>query len=471
LAVGIAALGLWMLGYGHSTPLVLVSSYIAALIVALAVAFYRRHRKVPTKDVLEARPEESPNPEASETAFAHTERAYVLCLLASVLLVSALPATWLALCFHDLSVQTFVYSGLVSAGRQIESRRVMIGEDLRRWGSGQVPAKVSYPDTWTLTDKLRVPGLLVEQRESKRWPGETVSEWRLSAFNGIPWTNVQSGPPGDRSWLRLVWSATRDSPVPARSGWTRHDRRENKDTEDRGGQLDVKLWQREYDGHRMRLVVLGRAPNGGGDLPETSSQTEERESIPGALRSALALMLAAATIYFIYRMALIVARRLLGSRGAFLYGPDATRPAEARGNADAVTASWESLDSEDRLLLHQLAKGHLANPANTEGIGRLAKLGLIKFDPWLKIADRGLEVLANRADDKELENLLHEASASAWNSIRTPLLIVMLVVVGLLLYVSSTSMQIVTTVLAGVASLLGYVSQYQSFIRGGTGSV
>jgi hypothetical protein len=241
-------------------------------------------------------------------------------------------------------------------------------------------------------------------------------------------------------------------------------------TKDREKQLDVRRWQREYDGHRMRLVVSGRAPDGGGDLPETRSQTEARESIPWALRSALVLMLAAATIYFIYRMALIVARRLLGSQGAFLYGPDAAPSAEARRNTDAVTAHWGSLDAEDRLLLHQLAKGHLANPANTEGIGRLAKLGLIKFDPWLQIADRGLDVLADRADDQELENLLRGASASAWNSIRTPLLIVMLVVVGLLLYVSSTSMQIVTTVLAGVASLLGYVSQYQSFIRGSGGA-
>ena len=68
-------------------------------------------------------------------------------------------------------------------------------------------------------------------------------------------------------------------------------------------------------------------------------------------------------------------------------------------------------------------------------------------------------------EEEEFQKAQQDASHSLWNSIRTPLLVVVLIVVGVLLYVSSTTMQIVTTVFAGLASLLTYVSQTQNFLR------
>jgi hypothetical protein len=106
------------------------------------------------------------------------------------------------------------------------------------------------------------------------------------------------------------------------------------------------------------------------------------------------------------------------------------------------------------------------NPANEKGIRGLAEAGIIVFDPWPRIADPGFAayaLTAEKEEDFDAWELI--ASKNLWNSIRTPLLIVLLVVVGLLLWLSSSSMQIITTVLAGLASLVGYVTQTASVFR------
>jgi uncharacterized protein involved in cysteine biosynthesis len=95
---------------------------------------------------------------------------------------------------------------------------------------------------------------------------------------------------------------------------------------------------------------------------------------------------------------------------------------------------------------------------------------LIKFDPWPKIADDSFKAFVDTAENQaDFATWQDEASKSVWNSIRTPLLILLLIVVGLFLWLSSTSMQIVMTVLAGLATLLGYLGQAQNFIRGSGG--
>jgi hypothetical protein len=197
------------------------------------------------------------------------------------------------------------------------------------------------------------------------------------------------------------------------------------------------------------------------------------ESIPAALRYALTMVLAIVTLLIIGMLSLMVARRLFGSRNAFRWGarPERTvdRP-EPKPGLDDFKATWKILSQEDQVFLHQLAQGRLVNPANEKSIKRLAQAGLIEFDPWPKIADDRFREYAQTAEKEEdFDAWELEASKSLWKSIRTPLLVVLLIVVGLLLWLSSSSMQIITTVLAGLASLVGYVTQTASVFRAASG--
>jgi len=236
-------------------------------------------------------------------------------------------------------------------------------------------------------------------------------------------------------------------------------------------------WQREYDGHRVRLVAWyserDREQYGQSKRPSSPANAkdplgaEEQGSIPAGLRNSLVLLLFAGSLLSIYVLTLSVARRLFGSRSVFLFGPQTTRTAPADAPSRDPGAVWEGLKQADQLYLHQLAHDQMVNPTNEEGIERLTEDRLIKFDPWPKIADEKLQRYAETQawEEEEFQKAQQEASLSVWNRIRTPLLVVVLIVVGILLYVSSTTMQIVTTVFAGLASLLTYVSQAQNFLR------
>jgi len=236
-------------------------------------------------------------------------------------------------------------------------------------------------------------------------------------------------------------------------------------------------WQREYDGHRVSLVAwysqrdreqyTHSMLSSFASTPTQPPAVDERDSIPVGLRNLLLLLLLAGSLLSVYVLTLSVARRLFGSRSVFLFGPRSARIAPTEASSVDPGATWKKLKEEDQLYLHQLAHDQMVNPTNEEGIERLAEARLIRFDPWPKIADEGLRQYAETQgwEDEDFQKAQQEASHSIWNSIRTPLLVVVLIVVGILLYVSSTTMQIVTTVFAGLASLLTYVSQAQNFLR------
>lgn len=452
-------------------------------LLALGIVLYRlRGGAGKTK---ESQP--SSNSNKSRGRFAPGELAYVACLFELALLLSALPATWLALHFLDLSLQSFVYNGLGAAAGQVERRHALIAEDLRRWVPDEEAREQRYPNAWALADKLSVPGFKVTQRTAEG-SGKTVSRWEVTSFREIPWWNVR-GPPADDSILRLIWSATHNSTVsrtwvpPERSA----DRENIPDAEGtrpassraeaRRLQMHAQTkWQREYDGHRVSLVAWYSERDREEYLqPKTStspsnakeaSVAAERDSIPTGLRNLVLLLLLGGSLLGAYVLTLSVARRLFGSRSVFLFGPQTDRSVPADASAHGPDAIWRELKQADQLYLHQLAHDQMVNPTNEEGIERLTAARLIKFDPWPKIADPKLQQYAGTQGwEEEFQKAQQEASHSVWNSIRTPLLVVVLIVVGILLYVSSTTMQIVTTVFAGLASLLTYVSQAQNFLR------
>jgi hypothetical protein len=513
LLIGLAGYGPWALGYGWTG---VVGALAGAGAMLRGLVIYRRSRSSDR-----AKPGVSVDAGVPDKKPGSSERQYVACLCACALLVSALPAAYLGLWFHDLSVQSFVRNGLFSAGQQIERRHATIAGDLRRWDPDGRSRRERYPAAWDLADQLLpVPGLKTARRPSRSCKGE-IAVWTVTAFSEIPWANL-SGPPGETSPLRLIWSVTRESAAsqkrvrPSREvkagqgengdgssapglntaagdkererGSPNSDAKvEQGDKGNRSGERKTgpsggkgegalatqaqacnaapeapsePYWQPEYDGHRTKLIMpYARSTSG--------------ESIPAALRYALTMVLAIVTLLIIGMLSLMVARRLFGSRNAFRWGarPERTvdRP-EPKPGLDDFKATWKILSQEDQVFLHQLAQGRLVNPANEKSIKRLAQAGLIEFDPWPKIADDRFREYAQTAEKEEdFDAWELEASKSLWKSIRTPLLVVLLIVVGLLLWLSSSSMQIITTVLAGLASLVGYVTQTASVFRAAGG--
>jgi hypothetical protein len=390
-----------------------------------------------------------------------TERHYVACLCAATLLLSALPGVYLGLRFYDLSLQNFVRNGLLSAARQVERRHATIAGDLRRWDPDGGSRARRYPDAWALTDKLLpVPGL--ETARCLSQSGKEVSVWRLTSFGEIPWANLR-GPPGEHSPLRSIWSVTRESQAAQRRAWGSREVKTVQEGADKPAngksaacerERTERYFQREYDDHRMRMVMPYSRPGAS-------------DSIPRELRYGLVIALALLTLLIIGLVSLTIARRLFGSRNVCWWGARAEQAGAPRavGQGD-FKATWEVLSRDDQVVLHQLAQGRLVNPANVKGIRGLAEAGLVVFDPWPRIADASFQAYALTAEKEEdFDAWELMASKNLWNSIRTPLLIVLLVGVGLLLWLSSSSMQIITTVLAGLASLVGYVTQTASVFR------
>src|SRR5215471_12952859 len=217
---------------------------LALALLALGITLFRLRGARETKEV-----PPPINRKASRGRFAPGELGYVVCLFEMALLVSALPATWLALHFMDLSLQSFVYNGLGAAAEQLERRHALIAEDLRRWDPDEDGREHRYPSAWALADELAVPGFRVIKGTGGA-SGKPVSVWEVASFREIPWWDVR-GPTAEDSLLRLIWSATHNSTV-SRT-WRPPER---GDTGSSPTQMPAQTkWQREYDGHRVRLVA------------------------------------------------------------------------------------------------------------------------------------------------------------------------------------------------------------------------
>jgi hypothetical protein len=69
--------------------------------------------------------------------------------------------------------------------------------------------------------------------------------------------------------------------------------------------------------------------------------------------------------------------------------------------------------------------------------------------------------------DSLFEEWQRVASSNTCNRIRTPLLLVVIVAVGVLMWVAGSTMQILSATRAGVATLFGYITQVTNLFKKG----
>lgn len=450
---------------------------------------------------------------------------YLACMVLVMLLASALPAAWMATSYQDVALRAYFRDQLTQAATDLERRELAIARDLRRWVPLEDERTDEYPDAQVLSRILSSPGYTNATYTNATKDECTV--WTVTTFDQQPWMS-ERGPP--TLWLfgRIVWAMSIDSNL-QRAGRTKlFDPEAVKPESDvdavntvakratyhetprtanfagspacRRDDKHIPYWRRSFNGTTSQFLVPVAARR------QTSLQRDfdieaHYDHSPTVVGFALLLIL----VLLLVLVSWIMARRLFGIRIPFAsrfvdrvladsmpvepllsveleiaalekkFGTSFTvkdgddiRMARCKSIYSDI---WRKRSQDQRLLLHQLAEGKFANPENQGVIEELLHLGFLKLDPWPKISDRGLAAYARHAEkDALFAKWQQAASASTWNSIRTPLLLVVIVIVAILMWMAGSTMQILSATLAGMATLFGYVTQVTNLFKKGSES-
>jgi hypothetical protein len=135
--------------------------------------------------------------------------------------------------------------------------------------------------------------------------------------------------------------------------------------------------------------------------------------------------------------------------------------------------TWKLCTRTERLLLYDVARGRLANPRNTAVIDALMARGLLKLDPWPKIADESFENFVRTAESaEELAHWHRDAvrGSGRWRStVMVILLSVLLLAVLWFSWSAGDKFKVVTAIVAGAVAFLGQIGQAFNFVRSNAG--
>lgn len=119
-------------------------------------------------------------------------------------------------------------------------------------------------------------------------------------------------------------------------------------------------------------------------------------------------------------------------------------------------AMWELCSREERLVLIQLAQEGLVNPRRVELVRRLARRGLVRFDPRLRLMNESFQrfVRTVEAPDRIAE-WERTAEGMSWSRLGTPLYALAAVVIAILLFTEQAMFTSVLAIATGAAGTLG----------------
>lgn len=136
--------------------------------------------------------------------------------------------------------------------------------------------------------------------------------------------------------------------------------------------------------------------------------------------------------------------------------------------------TWKLCTRSERLLLYELARGRLANPRNTAVIDSLLARGLLKLDPWPRIADEGFEAFVRTAETTDELALWQQDAQGAGRRLRSTIIAVLLIALLLAVVWFSWSagdrFKIISAIVAGAVAFLGQIGQAFNFVRSGAGA-
>jgi len=136
--------------------------------------------------------------------------------------------------------------------------------------------------------------------------------------------------------------------------------------------------------------------------------------------------------------------------------------------------TWKLCTRSERLLLYDVSRGRLANPRNAQVIDALISRGLLKLDPWPKLADEGFENFVRTAESaEELAQWQRDAvsGVARWRStVMVVLLIALLLAVVWFSWSAGDKFKVVSAIVAGAVAFLGQIGQAFNFVRTNSGS-
>jgi len=136
--------------------------------------------------------------------------------------------------------------------------------------------------------------------------------------------------------------------------------------------------------------------------------------------------------------------------------------------------TWKLCTRSERLLLYDVSRGRLANPRNAPVIDALISRGLLKLDPWPKVADEGFENFVRTAESaEELAQWQRDAvsGVARWRStVMVVLLIALLLAVVWFSWSAGDKFKVVSAIVAGAVAFLGQIGQAFNFVRTNSGS-
>jgi hypothetical protein len=137
----------------------------------------------------------------------HRIATHSLCISLWLLLISAIPAAWMALGYHDVQVQGLLRDGLLGAARDIQHRRFVIGDDLRRWLSSGERRTSEFPSPWVLAQPSQVMPVPGYALGSCRGDPSRESHWAMCVFDAAPLATLITRRELD-FWRRETWDAS-----------------------------------------------------------------------------------------------------------------------------------------------------------------------------------------------------------------------------------------------------------------------
>ena len=528
----------------------------------------------------------------------HRFAVHSICISLWLLLISAIPAAWMALGYHDVQVQGLLRDGLLDAATDIRHRRFVIADDLRRWLSSGEGRIAEFPSPWTLarpSQVMPVPGY--ESQDD---------QWVMHVFDEPPLATLITRRELD-FWRRETWDASVQAETQQRrirllghmNGWNpvcepdgtaeicsfRTDdgqafsiRTEaakqivaHRDEDDRrftgitnflsgigallavmiitwrlstfisrrvlGDNLSARSRSKGQHGmlfylRRMRAEDVDRIMRGlrPGTARDTTPVTRVNVATK-ALYTELAAdrVLQGPVLLTNLDIALVDASRRRDILDALerladnpqvqllivcrrspidqLYHPerypesgvehacaleeslrwdnvlqkfecreienmDAPRTHPSMATVDHHR-TWKLCTRSERLLLYDVARGRLANPRNEAVIDALIARGLLKLDPWPKIADESFENFVRTAESaEELAQWQRDAvrGVGRWRStVMVVLLIALLVAVIWFSWSAGDKFKVVTAIVAGAVAFLGQIGQAFNFVRSNAG--
>jgi hypothetical protein len=117
---------------------------------------------------------------------------------------------------------------------------------------------------------------------------------------------------------------------------------------------------------------------------------------------------------------------------------------------------WELCSREERLVLIQLAQEGLVNPRRVELVRRLARRGLMLFDPRLRLMNESFQRFVRSVEAPErIAEWERTTEGMSWSRLGTPLYALAAVIIAILLFTEQAMFTSVLAIATGAAGTIG----------------